>query len=589
MLLEFLKQIIEILRGRRLFMVCSVACGLLFAGANLIPPLLIRELIQWLTEGTGTSSELTWVSVGLFAIYLIRGATRYGYGWFSHQTAYSVLHDLMVRVYRHLQRLPHRFFTDQRTGSLISRSINDIESIEDFVAHGIPETALAAIIPVSMIMVLFTLNPELAIITLIPIPIAAYLVYKFVSKVRAMWRSARERLAELIALVQDNLSGIPVIKSFVQEDNRAALVKSRSRAYRDSLLRANSISLMPAGIIEATGGLGIVLVIWAGGEMAFENQISVADLFVFIVYLGHIYQPFLQLASINDVLQKAVASTSRVFELLAITPEITDKTNAQSPERVDWHIEFANVHFSYEPGIPVLRNISLPVEPGQVVALVGPTGAGKTTVANLTPRFYDVDEGQIQIGGYDIRDLKLDFLRKNIASVPQDVFLFHGSIRENIMFGRPEASEAELVKAARAANTEGFIRNLPSGYDSVIGERGVRLSGGQKQRLSIARAILKDAPILILDEATSSVDAKTESLIQEAIQNLTKNRTTVVIAHRLSTIRNADRIIVLANGSVSETGSHDQLMARDGLYARMVNSQDLSRAWQIGNEDKAAD
>ncbi|HCK10819.1 MAG TPA: ABC transporter ATP-binding protein [Candidatus Latescibacteria bacterium] len=495
----------------------------------------------------------------------------------------------MVRVYRHLQRLPHRFFTDQRTGSLISRSINDIESIEDFVAHGIPETALAAIIPVSMIMVLFTLNPELAIITLIPIPIAAYLVYKFVSKVRAMWRSARERLAELIALVQDNLSGIPVIKSFVQEDNRAALVKSRSRAYRDSLLRANSISLMPAGIIEATGGLGIVLVIWAGGEMAFENQISVADLFVFIVYLGHIYQPFLQLASINDVLQKAVASTSRVFELLAITPEITDKTNAQSPERVDWHIEFANVHFSYEPGIPVLRNISLPVEPGQVVALVGPTGAGKTTVANLIPRFYDVDEGQIQIGGYDIRDLKLDFLRKNIASVPQDVFLFHGSIRENIMFGRPEASEAELVKAARAANTEGFIRNLPSGYDSVIGERGVRLSGGQKQRLSIARAILKDAPILILDEATSSVDAKTESLIQEAIQNLTKNRTTVVIAHRLSTIRNADRIIVLANGSVSETGSHDQLMARDGLYARMVNSQDLSRAWQIGNEDKAAD
>lgn len=586
--MTFVRQILEILSGRRLFMACSVACGLAFAGANLLPPLLIRKLIQWLTEGAGTRAELMAVSVALVGIYLVRGAARYGYGWFSHQTAYNVLHDLMVRVYRHLQRLPHRFFSDQRTGSLISRSINDIESVEDFVAHGIPETALAAIIPVSMMVVLFTLNPELALITLIPIPLAAWLVYRFVSKVRAMWRNARERLSQLIALVQDNLSGIPVIKSFNQEDRRAALVTSRSAEYRDSLLRANNISLMPAGIIEAAGGLGIVLVIFSGGEMAFEGRISVADLFVFIVYLGHIYQPFLQLASINDVLQKAAASTSRVFELLAVEPGIEDRPNAVAPDQMEWNIRFDSVDFAYDPGIPVLRDITFEVEPGQVVALVGPTGAGKTTISNLIPRFYDVDEGAVRVGGHDVRDLKLDFIRGNVASVLQDVFLFHGSVRDNILFGRPDATEEEVIAAARAANADEFIDDLPGGYDAVIGERGVRLSGGQKQRLSIARAVLKDAPILILDEATSSVDAETEALIQEAIQSLTANRTTVVIAHRLSTIRNADRIVVLDGGRIVESGSHDQLMDAEGLYARMVKSQDLSRSWRI-TADRAAD
>jgi ATP-binding cassette subfamily B protein/subfamily B ATP-binding cassette protein MsbA len=530
------------------------------------------------------------ISIGLFLIYILRGATRYGYGWFSHQTAYNVLHDLMIRVYKHLQRLPHRFFTDQRTGSLISRSINDIESVEDFVAHGIPETALAAIIPVSMIVVLFSINPDLAIVTLIPVPVAAFLVYRFVSKVRAMWRSARERLSDLIALVQDNLSGVPVIKSFVQEQQRAALVTGRSAAYRDSLLTANNVSLMPAGIIESAGGVGVVLVIWSGGEMAFEGHISVADLFVFIVYLGHIYQPFLQLASINDVLQKAAASTTRVFELLAIEPEIVDKPEAKAPDRPEWKIAFEHVDFAYDFGFPVLKDINFEVEPGDVVALVGPTGAGKTTVSSLIPRFYDVGRGAIRIGDHDVRDLPLDFLRQNIASVLQDVFLFHGSVRDNILFGRPEATEAELFEAARAANAEEFIRGLPGGYDAIIGERGVRLSGGQKQRLSIARAILKNAPILILDEATSSVDAETESLIQEAIQNLTHNRTTVVIAHRLSTIRNADRIIVIDEGTISESGSHDELTNQEGLYARMVENQDLSRSWRIkGKKKKAAD
>ncbi|MCZ6632029.1 MAG: ABC transporter ATP-binding protein [bacterium] len=588
--MNFLKQLYHLLEGHRAFMALSIFCGILFAAANLIPPLLIRQLIRWLTESGGDPTGLVGISLLLFGVYLFRGAARYGYGWFSHQTAYRLMHKMMVRVYNHLQTLPHSFFNKQRTGNLISRSVNDIEAIEDFIAHGIPETALAAVIPISMMAVLFTLNPDLALMTLIPIPITALLVYRFVSKVRAMWRSVRESLSDLVSLIQDNLSGIIVIKSFVREPDRSILVHSNSAAFRDRSLVANTHSLLPAGIIEATGGLGIVLVIWSGGEMALAGTISVADLFVFIVYLGHIYQPFLQLASFNDVLNKAAVSIDRVFQLLAVQSDIEDPPNARIPENMAWDIHVQNLTFGYDPDASVLRNIDFHIDEGEIVALVGPTGAGKTTLSNLIPRFYDPQQGAILIGGHDVRSLPLDFLRTHIASVLQDTFLFHGTVRDNLLIGRPDASESHIQKACQAANAEPFILDLPEGYDTLIGERGVRLSGGQKQRLAIARALLKDAPVLILDEATSSVDVETEALIQEALAHLTQNRTTLVIAHRLSTVRNADKIIVFDNGQTVESGTHDALMTREGLYARMVRAQDLTRHWQLTpHRENAAD
>ena len=587
-------RVADVFRGHKLLIGLSAASGLLFAATTLIPPLYVRRLIAAITgasagmapgAGTGPAAaggadgvSLAVVIAVLVGVFLLRGAARYLYGMTSHQAAYALLADLLQRVYRHLQGLSHRFFAGSRTGTLLARSVSDVESLEDFVAHGVPELVQAVAIPLAMIVVLVVIDPLLTLVVLSPLPVAALVIYLLTRNIRGKWRSVRERYAEVVALVEDSLQGMSEIKSFTREAEQARRVGRLAGDYRDDIIRATQRSLLPSGIVEMTGGLGVILAVGAGGAAALGGGLTVADLYLFLAYLTFIYQPFLKLADIGEVLFRALASYRRVDELLAVQPDIVSPPNAVVPATCSGSVALDEVTFCYRPGEPVLHGISLAVQPGEVVSLAGPTGAGKTTVTRLVPRFYDPDVGRVLVGGHDVRTLDLTFLRRQVAVVSQDVFLFHGSVRDNILFGRPDAGGDAMQAAARAANAEEFIRDLPDGYDTVVGDRGVRLSGGQRQRVAIARALLKDAPILILDEATSSVDAETEALIQEAMGRLLSGRTALVIAHRRSTIERADRVLVLEAGQVVESGTAANLLANGSRYRTLVAEQ-LGRRW----------
>ena len=563
-------------------MAVTILFGIVFAGTGLVAPLLVRQILLWHAEGTVETGALSIIIVVLVGSFVLRAAGRYGYGAFSHIVAYRAQHLMLVTLYRHIQSLPHRFFEQRRTGNLISRAVGDVEAVEDFIAHGIPEATLAATIPTAMVIALGIINWQLMLISLIPMPLILLLTWFVMPRIRAQWGSVRQRMAELTGAVAEGISGFAVVKAFGREPERRAEIDHAGAQFRDTIVRTQAITLIPVGLLEIIAGLGLVLIVAVGGNWTLEGIVPVADLFVFVVYLGMIYQPIIQLAAIGEDIQKAIASTDRVFALLDIRSNIVDRPNARPPENPRWTVQFDQVDFAYDRGAPVLHGVDFTVPEGSLVALVGPTGAGKTTCTSLIPRFYDIDGGAVRVSGVDVRDLPITWLRSNISMVLQDVFLFEGSIWDNIAFGRPEATDAEVLAAARAANVDEFAERLPGGYNARVGERGVRLSGGQQQRISIARSILKDAPILILDEATSSVDTETEGLIQESLSQLTKGRTTIVIAHRLSTVRSADLIVGLADGAVAEMGSHDELLDQGGWYARMYGIQAGTARWQIG-------
>jgi len=573
-----LKNFIRILKQGKPYWKYLIITGislLAISVLNLVTPWKVRELINLLSEEdiAGKMPSIRNIALILIGAYIARAVFTYLYRYLSHVAAWKLVADMRVLVYEHLQKLSLSFYQDKQTGQLMSRAINDTAALEVLIAHAVPDLVTNILILAGTGTLLFVINPLLAALTLIPIPFLIFGGIFFVKKIQPNFRKAQATLGDLNAVVQDNISGMKEIQVFNQQKRESKRVEKRARKYTSSILRALKLSAIFHPVVEMVSSLGTVIVVGCGGLLAVRNYVSVADIVAFIMFLSLFYQPITTLARVIEDLQQAAAGAERIFELLDTQPDIVDSKGARDIGRSKGEITFKDVSFHYIPESPVLKKISFTAKPGKMIALVGPTGVGKTTIISLIARFYDPTEGQILLDGINLKDMTVASLRNQISIVLQDIFLFNGSVAENIAYGSKEASFEDIVRAAKIARAHDFIMDLPQGYDTVIGERGVKLSGGQKQRLSIARAVLRDTPILILDEATSSVDVQTEIEIQQAIQELAGSRTIIVIAHRLSTIKQADQILVLKDGEIVESGTHEELINQDGLYSQLCEVQ----------------
>jgi ATP-binding cassette, subfamily B, bacterial len=575
--LRSLRFVMRYMRKYRGMLFLTVISMLLLVGVQLLAPWLVKTMISTVTDAQAIQTGLSRVTqLALFALsaYAARAILQFARSYLAHVAGWNVVADVRADLFQHLQRLSLRFYENRQTGQLMSQLVNDADLLEHMIAHAIPDIIANSLLLIGVIAILLNINTPLTLLSMIPIPLIILVMKGFNTYVQPAFRARQIKLGDLNAVLNDSLSGVREIKAFTREEAESARVGDHIIQYRNSMLRALRLMATFRPIVEFASSLGTIVLIYFGGRFILGQTLVIEDLVAFFLYLELLYEPVRALSGVWENLQQALAGAGRVSELLQEAPSIVEKSDAlELPSKIKGQIEITNVQFHYERGENVLEDINLHIAPGTVTALVGPTGVGKTTLANLIPRFYDVCDGSISVDGYDIRDIKLKSIRQQISMVLQDVFLFHGTVSENILFGRVGATKEEMVRAARIANAEEFIQRLPEGYETMIGERGVKLSGGQRQRIAIARAVLKDAPILILDEATSAVDTETEMLIQQALQQLMIGKTVIVIAHRLSTIRSADLIVVLEGNRIVEQGTHAKLILKNGLYKRLTNIQ----------------
>ncbi|NLL43262.1 MAG: ABC transporter ATP-binding protein [Firmicutes bacterium] len=556
---------------RRLFFMDMAAAGLV-AALDLLFPIITRTFMNRYIPNRNMQAILIWAGA-LVVLYLLRMLCQYFVNYYGHVVGVNMEYQMRQDLFSHLQTLDFRFFDDTKVGHLMSRIVNDLREISELAHHGPEDLFIATLMLIGSFLYLMTISLPLTLLTYTLIPIILWFAYTRRTAMNIAFAEERKKIADVNADVENSLAGIRVAQSFVNEEYEERRFTRANTAFKRSRYKAfKAMAIYSSGLGFFTDLLNVTVLV-AGSLFMYFGHINLADLTAYLLFVGFFLQPIRRLISFTQQYQQGMSGFSRFVELMEVSPSVTDKPDAYELPPVKGNIELRNVSFQYTQHAEVLQEVSLEIPAGSTTAFVGPSGGGKTTLCHLIPRFYDVTEGAIFIDGHDIRDVTLASLRRQIGFVQQDVFLFTGTIRENILYGQPAASEEEMIEAAKKAQIHDFILSLPDGYDTYVGERGIKLSGGQKQRISIARVFLKNPPILILDEATSALDTATEMEIQEALAELARERTTLMIAHRLSTVRHANQIVVLTEGEILEQGTHQGLLGKQGLYASLHATQ----------------
>ena len=583
MFLAIIRRYMQFVRPYKWYIIATMIIGIIKFAIPLLIPLLLKYVVDEIIANTklpmSVKTEHLWwaLAVMLVIFVLIRPIVEYYRQYFAQWTASKVLYDIRNRLFTHMQKLSFTYYSNHRTGEIISRVINDVEQTKDFIITGLMNLWLDMTTIIIALIIMMKMDIKLTLVSISTLPLYAFSVKYFFGRLRQRTRMRSQALAELQAYLHERVQGMPVIKSLAIEEEEQKRFSEQNNNFLTKALMHMSWNAKSFSVVNTVTDIAPIIVIGYAGYQVLLGHITVGTLVAFVGYIDRLYSPLRRLVNSSTTLTQSFASMDRMFEFLDETYDIVDAPNAMDCKEVKGDIVFENVTFAYnknEP--PVLRDISFSVKAGETIALVGMSGGGKSTLVSLIPRFYDVTKGRILLDGIDIRDIRVRSLRDQIGMVFQDSFLFSDSVKENILLGKPGATDEEVIAAAKAANAHDFIMNLPDGYDTKVGERGIKLSGGQKQRIAIARVFLKNPPLLIFDEATSALDLESEHYIQEAMERLAKNRTTFIVAHRLSTITHADRIFLIEDGKIVESGTHDELMARKGQYYHLFTIQQLN-------------